>query len=194
MISMTRLLSVRMAKAIVAGVLIAALTACSANISTPKLFGRSKAKKPKPSNCPAISILSDASSLTRFARPGSTDIQNTLYDAQLLKVAIKCKVQDGLVRAEFGMSGKITLGPSGSPGSTDLPVFAALTLKDQDVIRKITRESSVTVKKDSRTANFIELIKGFQFRLAPGKKATDYEILTGFNLTPAQIKYNRRYQ
>ncbi len=191
---MSQRISIRVAKAVLACFLIVALTSCAASVKPGKLFGRSKPKKVKPTNCPSISILSDAATLTRFAKPGSTDIQNTLYDAQILKVALKCKVKDGVVRAEFGMSGKITLGPSGRPGSAELPVFAALTLKDQDVIRKITRRSSVSIKKGRRTANFIELVKGFDFRLAAGKKATDYEMLTGFNLTPTQIKYNRRYQ
>ncbi|PLX44667.1 MAG: hypothetical protein C0605_02235 [Hyphomicrobiales bacterium] len=193
---MTKLHSARPLWVLIAAVLIVALAGCSSTISPGKLFGRGKAKVKTnaPPNCPSISILADAATLTRFARPGTTDITDTLYDAQILKVAIKCKVEGGVVRTEFGVSGSITLGPSGTPGQTDLPIFAALTLKDQDVLRKITRDSSVTIKAGKRTANFIEIVKRFEFRLAAGKAATDYEILTGFNLTPAQVKYNQRYQ
>lgn len=193
---MTQRNSGRVAGTVAALMLVLALAACSGTVSTGKLFGRGKAKvkTTSPPNCPIISILADASTLTRFGKSGSTDITNTLYDVQILKVALKCKVKDGVVRAEFGVSGTITLGPSGTPGKTQLPIFAALTLNDQDVIRKITRNSSVTIKGGSRTADFIEIVDRFDFRLAAGKKATDYEILTGFNLSPAQVKYNQRYQ
>ncbi len=158
------------------------------------LFG-SRDKKPAKvvkKNCPSIATLSQASGITVFVPGAKQALENIRYDALIAKAALDCKVTGNQVVAEFGMSGRISLGPKGAPGKKILPLFAALTLKDKDVRNKIFRKTDVTVKPGRRNADFIEVIKDFTFTLGPGKKPTDYEVLVGFDLSPAQLQYNQR--
>ena len=167
------------------------LTGCA---SGGPLFG-SKDKKPArvvKKNCPSIATLSQASSLTVFVPGAKQSIENVRYDASIAKAALDCKVKGNQVISEFGRSGRISLGPKGAPGKKNLPVFAALTLKDRDVRNKVFRKTDVTIKPGRRNADFIEVIKDYTFTLDAGKKPTDYEILVGFDLTNAQLKYNQR--
>ncbi len=158
------------------------------------MFGRGDKKPAKitAKNCPSIAVLSQASSITVFAPGAKHSIENIRYDARIAKVAVDCKVSGNQVTAEFGLSGRISLGPKGVPGKKSLPVFAALTLKDQKVRDKVVRNSTVTLRPGRRNANFIEVIDDYTFTLDAGKKPTDYEILAGFELSPAQLRYNQR--
>ncbi len=160
------------------------------------MFGRGDKKPAKivAKNCPTIAVLSQASSITVFAPGAKQSIENIRYDARIAKVAVDCKLSGNQVIAEFGLSGRISLGPKGVPGKKSLPIFAALTLKDQKVRDKLVRNSTVTLKPGRRNANFIEVIKDYRFTLDAGKKPTDYEILAGFELSPAQLRYNQRIQ
>jgi len=158
------------------------------------LFGKRNKKPAKVvvKNCPSIAILSQTSSITVFVPGAKPALENIRYDALIAKVAMDCKVKGNQVVAEFGLSGRISLGPKGAPGEKILPVFAALTLKDQNVRNKIYRKTDVTIKRGRRNADFIEVIKNFTFTLGAGKKPTDYEMLVGFDLSRAQLQYNQR--
>ncbi len=175
----------------VALLVVALLSGCASGGS---LFG-SRDKKPAKvvkKNCPSIATLSQASGITVFVPGTKQALENIRYDALIAKAALDCKVKGNQVIAEFGMSGRISLGPKGAAGKKILPLFAALTLKDKDVRNKIFRKTDVTIKPGRRNADFIEVIKDFTFTLGPGKKPTDYEVLVGFDLTNAQLQYNQR--
>jgi hypothetical protein len=171
---------------------LALLTGCASGGGG--LFGSrgKKAVKAIKKNCPSIATLSQAASITIFTPGAAPRIENVRYDAQIVKAALDCKVKGNQVISEFGLSGRISLGPRGTAGKKVLPVFAALTLKDQDVRNKIFRKTDVTIKPGRRNADFIEVIRNFTFTLGAGKKPTDYEVLVGFDLTPTQLRYNQR--
>ncbi len=173
-------------------VLLAPLIGCSMSVGSLFGSGNSKPDLATSANCPRISTLADASSLSVFAPGSRALIENLAYEADITRVLLDCKVKDQVVTADFGLAGRVNLGPRGEAGKKTLPVFAALTLGDQKVITRLSRDSVVTVDPGNRTGKFYEVIEKYSFTMAPDKKPQDYEILVGFRLTPAQLDYNRK--
>ncbi|HFQ14894.1 MAG TPA: hypothetical protein ENK41_00945 [Rhodobacteraceae bacterium] len=173
-------------------VLLAPLIGCSMSVGN--LFG-SRDEKPDlatSANCPRIATLADASSLSVFAPGRRASVENLAYEADITRVLLDCKVKDQVVTADFGLAGRVNLGPRGEGGKKTLPIFAALTLGDKKIITRLSRDSVVTIDPDNRTGKFYEVIEKYSFTMAPGKKPQEYEILVGFRLTPAQLDYNRK--
>lgn len=161
-----------------------ATAGCSATISDINPFS----SEPQP--CPPAGTLVDAATVTEFAG-SSTSQSNVRYKAEITRSAFDCSVSGNVVEGTVAMVGEVSLGRRGRVGSISLPVFVAVTLRDQEVVSKRFDTIEMNIDAGQRRASFEKMIPDFSFNLAPGKKTSDYEILVGFNLTPEQVAYNR---
>jgi len=165
------------------------LSACSTGYTVSDLnpFGASE-----PAVCPTAGTLSDAASVTEFGRGKSLKSNNVRYVATINRSAMSCDISGSKVTGNIALIGEVKLGRKGKSGNLSLPIFVALTIRNSEVVDKRFETVEATVPKGSKIAGFQYIVQNYSFDIAPGRKSEDYEILVGFNLTPAQIDYNRK--
>lgn len=165
------------------------LTACqTVTLSDLNPFGDSSGPQP----CPPSAALADAVSITEFGRGSSRDDSNVIHSARIEGTVFDCQVVGSQVQGRLGVVGTLMLGRKGKAGPVSLPIFIALTRAGTDVVSKRFDTIEFEVERGATTAQFEKAIPDFTFNLASGESTLSYEILTGFNLTPDQIEYNRK--
>ncbi len=142
--------------------------------------------------CPTAAALADAVAITEFGRGNTRDQGNIIYSARIEGSIYECEVVGSQVRGRLGIAGTLNLGRKGKAGPVTLPIFIALTKGDTQVVSKRFDTVEVTVERGATTAQFEKAIPDYTFNLVNGESTTGYEVLTGFNLTPEQVEYNRR--
>lgn len=145
----------------------------------------------EPQPCPNAGTLADAVTITEFGRGTARDESNIIYSAKIERTHFECDVVGGQVRGRIVLLGTLTLGRKGQSGPVSLPIFVALTRNRSDVVSKRFDEIEFEVERGATTAQFEKAIDDYTFNVGGGETTVDYEILTGFNLTPEQIEYNR---
>jgi hypothetical protein len=165
-----------------------ALAACETSFTMSDLnpFGSSE-----PQPCPPGGALADAAVLTEFGRGNDRSDKNVVYKARIDRTVFDCQVTGDRVVGRVAMVGTVEIGRKGKAGDFTLPVFIALTRNNSEVVSKRFDTIEVTVARGSTTAQFEKTIPDFSFELA-SRPSLEYEVLTGFNLTPEQVEYNRK--
>jgi hypothetical protein len=141
--------------------------------------------------CPPAATLADAVTLTEFGRGNARDENNIVHSARIEGTLFDCEVVGGQVRGRLGIVGSVNLGRKGTAGPVTLPLFVALTRANAEVVSKRFDTVEVEVLRGETTAQFEKSIPDYAFALAGDESTLSYEILTGFNLRPDQVDYNR---
>lgn len=142
--------------------------------------------------CPNAAPLVDAVNLTEFGRGNARDESNIVHTARIEGSVFDCDVSGDRVRGRLGVAGSVTLGRKGQAGTVTLPIFIALTRSDSEVVSKRFDTVEVEIERGETTAQFEKVIPDYEFNLAGEASTLSYEILTGFNLRPDQVEYNRK--
>lgn len=151
-----------------------------------------------PPPCPRISILGDASTLTRF-RPGpGRDLTDVLYEGVVSRVSGTCVYADDGKGADRALSMKVTVvieaarGPANRDGRAAFPYFVGITDSLRNVLNK-QRFSVTMVFPGNRTRLVItDNPVVLEIPVKAGQSGQDFEIFVGFQLSRADLDYNRR--
>ena len=141
--------------------------------------------------CPHTAFLSDAADLTRFKGNG-TDLTDMVVDGRITGLSGKCSAPDPehLVTL-LSVNMDLTRGPALQGRTTDVTYFVSVSRGDT-ILDK--RDYALRVAFDSNGSRV--RLTGDQVQITlptPGKvTGADYRILVGFQLTPAELAFNRR--
>jgi hypothetical protein len=137
--------------------------------------------------CPLASALVDTASLTQLG-PGN----HPLYTVQIHKVSADCDISksDHTVGSDLDIEFTATRPYGGPAESFDAPYYVAVTLGGH-VLSK--RQYTVHFGFDSgeTRADFSESRDTSLIHIQKGKHPYDYAAQVGFQLTRAQLEYNR---
>jgi hypothetical protein len=147
--------------------------------------------KDKTISCPSAMILADAVSLNEFISYDSPDESDLIYKARIETITYDCSYQDLQIKGNLYISGSIALGPQGTSGEKDLPIFIALVKNDTDVTNRRFVNIKTDIPQGATLLRFDHVFKDFEFYIDSTKDIASYEILTGFNLNSRQLNYNR---
>jgi hypothetical protein len=91
--------------------------------------------------CPGVSVQPGTSAYQQFERGQEGSILAVRYQASFGEIVRECVQQPNGVGVRVGISGRLMVGPKGTPGVTvDVPVrFVALDSEDRPVISRVTR-------------------------------------------------------
>ncbi|MFQ3361210.1 MAG: hypothetical protein ACKVLI_01895 [Alphaproteobacteria bacterium] len=142
-------------------------------------------------SCPSAMILADAVSLNEFISYDSPNESDLIYKARIETITYDCSYQDLQIKGNLYISGSIALGPQGSSGEMDLPIFIALVKNDNDVTNRRFVNIKTDIPQGATLLRFDHVFKDFEFYIDSTKDIASYEILTGFNLNSRQLNYNR---
>jgi hypothetical protein len=142
--------------------------------------------------CPSIGLLRDTARLSRFA-PGGYSIRDLEVEGVVTGVKSTCRFDSAHRRVRMAVTIQITgrEGPAFAGGSVDLPFFVAVVRRGEIILAKRVFQSRLIFGEQplvSTTENMATEVS-----LAPGTTTADYEVLVGFQLTPAELEYNHQH-
>ena len=167
-----------------AAILVFAVTACT-------VFQEEEPPPP----CPRISILGDAATLTRF-RPGpGRDLTDVLYEGVVTGVTGSCAYADD---GKMALSMKVSLvieaarGPANRDGRAPFPYFVGITDSSRNVLNK--QRFNVTVVFPGNRTRLVVTDNPvvLEIPMKAGQSWQDFDIFVGFQLSRAELEYNRR--
>ncbi|HYM17539.1 MAG TPA: hypothetical protein VEU06_03150 [Micropepsaceae bacterium] len=144
--------------------------------------------------CPITAVLGDAALVTKL-KPGSPIQQNpanVMFSAEMAQPKLECDYDRPAnklsVNISFGI--RAARGAAAQGADPQLSFFVAIVDVDNNVLFK--KVFQVAPEMGGKAQNtFTESINNFAVPLAMDKRPPDYEILTGFQLTPEELAYNR---
>ena len=145
--------------------------------------------------CPATGVLSDAASVTKL-RPGTSPAMtrpaDIAFQALMSQARLDCNYDRNantlVVNIKFAI--RASRGPGLTGADPQLPFFVAIVDADNNVLVKNVYNSEPQMSGHP-AATYTETISNFPVPLAMDRRPSDYEILTGFQLTPDELAYNR---
>ncbi len=145
--------------------------------------------------CPASAVLTDAAVVTKL-KPGAPiqpNPANVVFSAEMAQAKILACDYDraaNKLNVDISFGVRATRGAAAMGPDPQLAFFVAIVDVDNNVVSK--KVFQVTPSMGGKNANtFTESIDKFVVPLAMDKRPPDYEILTGFQLTPEELAYNR---
>ena len=142
--------------------------------------------------CPVPAILADTQSVTIF-RPGTVpDLANELYTVSLINATGDCtySARDGLVHASLELSFRATRTPTNEAAAYSVPYFVAVH-EGAKIYSKRLYTLKFTFAPGAAVATIKQAPDDVEIKIGNGKLPWNYQEMAGFQMTPAQIEYNK---
>jgi len=145
--------------------------------------------------CPSTAVLSDAVTVTKLktgAPAMPPNAANVVLTAEMTQAQLKCDYDriKNTLSVDVSFAVKATRGAAAA-GGTDpaLDYFVAIVDTDGNVLSKRVFQSQPRIT--GPTGTFTQNVNNLPVPLGTEKRPADFEILTGFQLTAAELAYNR---
>jgi len=143
--------------------------------------------------CPGAAILADTSSLPAFDPSKGSDPSSVIYNVAMTNVASRCNFNknensaDARIRINFHAT-----RPSGGGEVTyRVPYYVAVST-DADVLQKKIYYLHVEFPSGASSVDGEEVIDSTEITAPHDKQIYAYQLLVGFQLTKAQLDYNKK--
>lgn len=152
---------------------------------------------PPPPPCPSVSVLKDAATVTRFVPGGGQDLIDVVNEGEITGYDLTCeydtdkKTKAGEVAITLGLHILATRGPADRQRQAPFRYFIAITDPDRNVLGKQVFDIAVSFTGNATAIPVRDEPVPMKIPLAVGKTGRDFEIFTGFQLTPDEVNYNR---
>jgi len=160
---------------VMAVAILGALTACS---SSSKL-----------AQCPSASALVDTATMPVFEGSPS----KLAYVVYIIKATRDCDIE----KAEKHVSASVTIdfraarSSTGAATAYTVPYFVAISTEGR-ILAKRQYATRFTFEAGQTVADFSETVSSLSMAVSADKRPAEYGIVVGFQLTKAQLEYNRR--
>ncbi|HTK80152.1 MAG TPA: hypothetical protein VL286_06890 [Rhizomicrobium sp.] len=144
--------------------------------------------------CPPASVLVDTGTMAVFRSGSTPDPANVLYTVQIAGAQQDCelpKFGSRVVTASVDIDFRARRSSGSEAVSHVIPYFVAITSEGK-ILAKREFTVQFTFDAGQQVATFSDSVNSLAVSLGRDKKPTDYGILVGFQLTKAQLDYNRR--
>lgn len=142
-------------------------------------------------SCPTTAVLFQASRVMKL-RPNWKDASDVILAADMTQPQLSCDYDAGDNRVSVDLSFPIMVqkGAAATPGPQRLSYFVAVIDAAGNMISKRVFDRNVDLGA-ANAVTMTESVSGTEIRMAQGRRPFEYEILTGFQLTPEELAYNR---
>ena len=145
--------------------------------------------------CPASAVLSDAVVVTKLkpgTPPGQPNPANVAFTAEMSQAKLDCDFnrEKNTLSVDINFAVKATRGPAAAGSDPVLDFFVAIVDADNNIISKTVYHGEPELR-GRQTNVYTQKVDNFPVPMAMDKRPYDYEILTGFQLTPDELAYNR---
>lgn len=147
--------------------------------------------------CPTPAFLGVAADVTEF-RPhpgGGHDLTDLILAGRVTGVGGKCAPGEtaATVKAEARVRMSFTRGPAMIGNTADVPYFLAVT-EGNRILDKVVRTVRVTFPPNVDRITIVGDPIALLLPVTPTKSAAAYSVLVGFQLTQAELDFNRSQQ
>jgi len=145
--------------------------------------------------CPSTAVLSDAVTVTKL-RPGvpatPPNPANVILTAEMSQAQLECQydAEMNAVTISINFAVRATRGAAASGDDPELDYFIAMVDAAGNVLTKNIFKSQPDLN-GGMMGQYTQTISNFVFPMATDMRPLDYQLLTGFQLTPAELAYNR---
>lgn len=139
------------------------------------------------SNCPAVSVVSNVGSITRFTGAGR-NAEDVAFNASITGIIVDC-TQGDEIDMEVSFAIVARRGPAMSEDNVTLPYFLILMRDNHLITAKKIYETSIHFDAGTDRAAVRETVIQ-RFESSDPARRYDYELLIGFQLTPDEVIYN----
>lgn len=150
---------------------------------------------PKPQVCPRVAILGDAASLTKFVPGAAQTEDNIMYKVTMQEIDSDCSYR-GDTREEMENNVRVAVsaqkGPALASDQIEVPYFIAVLDRTGTVLNKRVMTASIDFDGAQAVSGVEESWQ--QFNLRGGGGGPSFEIWSGFQLSDAELEFNRRQQ
>ncbi|MBV6633004.1 MAG: hypothetical protein KI792_08235 [Alphaproteobacteria bacterium] len=155
------------------------LAACTSNDSDPRA-------------CPRVAILQDAATVTVFDPADAVDLTDVVARGALSNIRGGCEYFDDEVEIAFEITLSAERGPALTTNQTSFDYFVSILEPSGQVVAKEVFRTPVTFPDGVFRAGTLESLEQAIPLPQEGMDARGYSVLLGFQLTEAQVAYNRR--
>jgi hypothetical protein len=168
--------------------LVASLSGCSSWRSAVNYIRADSA-----TSCPDAAILATTSSIPVFDPAKGGDPSSVQYTAKMTNVTTRCDFNKRTLLADANLKIFVTATrpPGGEEAHYRLPYFIAVT-NNGEIQDKKTFWMEFDFDEGDTAAMFEEDVDSFEVVTAKQNKGYDYHMLVGFQLTKAQLEYNKK--
>lgn len=143
---------------------------------------------PEKTFCPRIAILDQAGTITKFA-PGT---QNVMFTAEIADTKMKCEIEAPAMTqltVEVNATFVFQRGPAMQGDTAEVPYFIVITDRRGNLLTK----QEFRVRARFGNAAQVQVTEGTWtlYRLARAGSGLSFETWLGFQLTEAEMAYNR---
>lgn len=142
--------------------------------------------------CPVPAILADTSTIT-VMRPGTQpDLANELYTVKLIDAQTDCVLNQktAVVKSSLDLTFRATRAPTREAAHYTVPYFLAIT-ENNKIYAKRLYTLVVDFAPGAATATIQQSPEDVSVQIANGKLPWNYQLMAGFQMTDAQIQYNK---
>lgn len=163
--------------------LLAASLAALAGCSSPRQLAK----------CPPTSVLVDTASIAvRQDAGAAADPANLLYSVQIDSAKTDCSLPkyDKEVESSVDINFRAERSKPGDAASYKVPYFVAITTEGKVLAKRIFY-ADFAFAPGATVSSFSDSVASLTLTVGRDKRAADYGILVGFQLTKEQLEYNR---
>jgi len=145
--------------------------------------------------CPSTAVLSDAVTVTKLRSGAPTNAANpanVVLAAEMSRAELECEydAERNSVSIDVNFAVRATRGPAAMGADPELDYFIAIVDAQGNLLTKNIFKSQ-PVLNGRIPGQYTQNVSNFVFQLAMDMRPIDYQLLTGFQLTPAELAYNR---
>ena len=141
--------------------------------------------------CPSTAVLADAVTVTKF-KPGVPANAGMMFTAEMSQAQVTCDydMMRNTLSVDLSFAVKGARGPAAAGADPPLDFFVAVVDIDGNLLAKKVYQNQPDLG-NKPNAQWTQRINNFSVPMAQDKRPYDYEILTGFQLTPEELAFNR---
>lgn len=150
-----------------------------------------------PVECPRVDVVDELSSLHQFV-DGNNEAAGAISSVTITAIDSLCSINEQNVVVDMDIIMQARLGPRAKAAATDKPSFSypyfiAITTPSGDISAREVFAATIAYDADEESLTHNEKMRQV-IPLTGDYSPRQYEIMVGFQLSPAELAYNRAAQ
>jgi hypothetical protein len=144
--------------------------------------------------CPSAAVLAPTSALTVFRQNGPEDPSGEQYTVWMTNVKSGCDYDkdERAANSRIHIQFAARRPPAPEEANYRVPYFVTVTHGGSRIMTKKMYLAEIHFGAGQASASFEETVNDITIRFERGSKMGEYQILTGIQLTQAQLDYNNK--
>lgn len=144
-------------------------------------------------DCPTVGVLADAREITRFRHGGQRDVSDITWYGEISSVEFTCYQPEGkeVVIGEASVVATFHRGLAATGDRQFFNLFSVMSEREDRIVDKSVFSMDVRFKGGRKVATARKTIKNIRVPTKGSLAPELYNVYIGFQLTPAEVAYNR---